>query len=338
MLVAFNRLFNAWKFHARKLVIGDVSGQNNTRGVAMRRRIPRIPVFLIGLTFVAPMAAADSPATQPAARTPGDKLEQQVLPDLGTGDNSGTVAQFLTMVEDKVPGFQVVMAGDPSVWETLRMPRMRLKNATVGQLVQLMRDMYPGLEVNVEEYGNSPPVYLFRINGNLNDLFHNSGMGSEAGQSLAVFGLSDAVERLEHRRSKNEAHPPERKEVLSQVLSLIKQVVAEADSVAPRLEIHEETETLLLRGTPKQVHAVNETINTLTAPSAVDKQQENEWKAEQLMQQAREKVNGMNDELIRARNERDELRRQVLTLQGREAQLRARLEEFERKYGPTTKE
>jgi hypothetical protein len=159
---------------------------------------------------------------------------------------------------------------------------------------------------------------------------------------VKVYPLTETVEGL---LSAKPEQPKDRtaagKEALSQVLSLIKATMAQATesgTAAPTLQLHEETQTLIFKGTPVQREALESVLGALpTRSPAVN--EANKWKTTAQATEERYRLELSRRERLAedARMEADRLRKlledheQQSIKQAQELErLRVRLEEIEK--------
>jgi hypothetical protein len=264
-------------------------------------------------------------------------------------------------LQDVVPNFKAVVFRDPNVPDDQPVVTMRLKKVALSQILALLTTACPNLEIQ-EIGGAGGTIYCIKVHA-MNDGQLQPGGGPAAGPGLgaAAFGgggmagmpmmaasgvkVYPLTETVEGLISAKPEPPKDRaaagKEALNQVLSLIKATMAQATesgTAAPTLQLHEETQTLIFKGTPAQREALESVLGALpTRSPAVN--EANKWKS--TAQAAEEKY---RIELTRreraaedARMEADRLRK---LLEDREQQsikqaqdierLRVRLEEIER--------
>src|SRR5438105_1252936 len=95
-------------------------------------------------------AAAEARGAAAPASGPVDtvdrEVERQVLADINFEGNAVSLEDFTQYLRERVKGFQAVTAGDPSVWRQLSLPGIHLKNVRLGQVLQLLQDVFPGLQ------------------------------------------------------------------------------------------------------------------------------------------------------------------------------------------------
>ena len=275
-------------------------------------------IALIVLSLAAPLLAADS---EPSARVT-KKPASPSFADLNV-ERPMQLEQFVALLREKASDTQIVLAGGRQRLESLMVPPLHLKNVTMDQVTRLLQQVVPGLEVKVIEGEGLVPVYL------LNWPANNAPSEIPRGQVM-VFGLSDVVEHQAKRLAKNPAQidPAARKAALDSVLSLIKAAVSQAgdDAPDPLVQVHEETETLIVKGVQPQITAVKFALDAL--------KQRPQWVEEANSLNA--EIRRMKDDLSNAKAEARDLREKLLQRDEEAAQLRAKLELLQRP-GSSTK-
>lgn len=227
------------------------------------RRIASPLVLAIALFWTA--AWAETPATRPAE--PSGSATPATLKELDVAAGS-TASDFLRQLQQADPDFQYI--AQPGPWEKAPLPRMNLRGVTLKQGVALLQNF---VDVQVDGAGAGPHfVYIFR----------GRNVGSGPPTSLSAFGLADPVERLGLNNAwagmaKNQDSPTSeqiaagRKTALKEVLSLLESAASQADSsFQPLLKLHQETEVLLVRGTPAQLNAVSESLRALQSAQSLN--------------------------------------------------------------------
>ena len=92
------------------------------------------------------LAPAQTPAPGPTPKAATGAIEDRVLPELKF--ESVPLAEALQFLRDAVPGFNGTIVRAPGVdpnYPTL--PKIALKNVTLGQFMDLVRASFPGLDI-----------------------------------------------------------------------------------------------------------------------------------------------------------------------------------------------
>lgn len=301
----------------------------------MHRMLPAVAVFLAASL---PAALAGGPATD---RSPGraapqavvDAMEQQVVPDL---DAEGiTLRDFLALLRDRVPGFQAVVSAEAI--GDLGLPPIHIKKVTVGQILTLVANLYPDVQVNPLNSGGSAPVYLFTP----------QRAPVLPGTRVVAYGLSKLVDRLAARNApaKNAAAPDQaaRAKALDEVLTLVKTTLAQSDADERAvLQVHEGTQTILVKGTQSQTESVRNTLNSLEESLGpdplIDKLHNEITRAGQdyELNHARleAEIQRLKDEIQAANCRIESLNQEVLQREEEATRLKVRLEALEAKGKP----
>ena len=231
-----------------------------------------LSLAMSGVVWAAEQGARSAPASGEATphRDPQRnesataEVDNGVPQDLDVGQPPPSLKTFLADMHQKFPNFQAVTAGNQEVWDRLFLPPMHLSKVNLAQVLHVLGDVFPGLEIKPEQVSGSQPVFVFNIPQG-----YVPGYSGE-GNLFQVVGLADAVERQvlsSMVAGQADANTPKaRKLALDQVLSLIKEAVKEADPSAPPpdMKIHDETQTLLLKGNNKQLNAVSSVLQVLS--------------------------------------------------------------------------
>ena len=225
-------------------------------------------------------------------------MQEKVLPSLDL--QAVPLSDFLDFVSQLVPGFQYVIvrdAGVPNDFPTL--PSMKLKKVTFGQVMSIIQEAIPLIETHPVESEKGAVVHVFKIHGTSPRAGAgpdgNAGLssgrcgggaggaecagnaaGTESGWRLGagrVRQADQAAKQAARKKIADDYHAAvkaSQTNALNAVLSLIKAALAQAGdgSVSPIVQIHEETQTLIVRGSPEQISAVQKALEALT-PQAV---------------------------------------------------------------------
>lgn len=276
----------------------------------------RSPRLLVAACMMVPFTAPHAHA-QPAPQTRptnslfggGDASANADIKELSIPANQVSAARFLAIIREKVPAFQYV--ANAGRWQDVMMPQLELRDITVDQAIDLVRQMVPQVEVTFMP-GNTSSFYLLR------DRPGTSGGAMRT--RLTAFGLNEPTDRLALRKSWSStayddiAPTPEeiaksRQAALREILSLLEAAISQSSAndpsaPSPSLKLHEETGVLLMRGTDAQIGAATQALEALKS------------------------VDDPNQ--LRVKYER--LTREYAALRNRNATLEARLQQIQRDY------
>lgn len=212
-------------------------------------------VACVGVSFLTCAAYAQSnpKASPPTAPPPGRG------PDAGSNGlineitlESPTLEDVLQALHHADPTFQAVIARDPGVApDAPPLPALRLKNVTADQVLKLLSDIRPIAFEQIE--GQGTPICLVRVQNPVRD----QGAG-DVPVNTRVYRLTEAMAGLNKPDT-----PADREAALNQVLSLIKATLAQVEEgagVTPVVQVHNETRTLIVKGTSDQLHAVEDAL------------------------------------------------------------------------------
>ncbi len=220
----------------------------------MLKRSVLIVLWLIGLSGSA-LAAEDK---QPAA-TPADPMAK-VLPNVSF--DSVQLDDALSFLQDVAPDFKAVIVRDKGVPDDYPTIKVKLKNVTLGQVWGVLQAANPDMEVQpVGENEGPTPIYLIRIKAPSSDAA--PGVPQAA---VRVYPLGPLVDAM---TAKSEA--AHEKDSLDHVLSLIKATLAQVPGRSePVLQVHEETRTLIFKGSGEQQAALQEVLAALAPGSSTE--------------------------------------------------------------------
>jgi hypothetical protein len=176
-----------------------------------------------------------------------------------------TLGKFLPLLQHQAPDFQYV--AQPGSWQDFPLPPLRLQNLSVAQIVNMLTNLDPQLEVDElhanDLFRQAPVLYIFK---------NRPGPAPETGDlRVMALGLSDAIDRLALRKARAAASPPSpeqfvtfRKEATDELLSLLQASISQAPAQEePSLKLHKETEVLLIRGEDRQLRAASQALDAL---------------------------------------------------------------------------
>ncbi|HEY2585210.1 MAG TPA: hypothetical protein VGI81_05550 [Tepidisphaeraceae bacterium] len=283
--------------------------------------------FLVVAIILLPAAAyAQTPATQPVDTTSFTPQEVGIIEDLDVPAGM-SVAELLQLVQRKAPSFQYV--AEPGDWQKHPLPQMKLHSVMLQQIVEVISNLVPNVKATtVLPY---PPVYVFH------SLANRTGAAAPETQ-LGTFGLGEPVEELGLRAAwaalgKDQEAPTAeevsagRKRALKDVLSLLESAASEADhSAEPSLKLHEETEVLLVRGTPQQIEAVSRTLQALQSHNQAFVAYRNDYAhLAEAYQKARATLSNLKDQEDRALQANRSIGNRVSELEKENAALRSEI-------------
>jgi hypothetical protein len=239
------------------------------------------------------MPAPPAPPATPAPQQAAPEIESRIIP----GEKIGHVPldELLNYLKDKVPGFNAVIIRDPEVVPDYpTVPDMTLKNVTVGQLLQLLRTSFAGVEI-IPIDGPTDPLYLVRIHpvegvptvaaAAQRAMIEQTGrlladhlgpqpvvdlnpygvpaatnMPLDNSPVVKVYRLNDIVQAL----VASQPEPANPKKAMDDVLSLIQ---ASLDQVGGKddvtLKVHEPTQTVVFKGSPRKMMVLEQVLDTL---------------------------------------------------------------------------
>jgi hypothetical protein len=233
-----------------------------------------------------PPTPGATPAPTPPAPTP--EVEAHIIP--GEQMPRTSLDKMLDYLKDKVPGFNSAVVREPDVLSDYpTLPDMTLKNVTVGQLLELVRSSYPGVDITRIDGPNSP-LYVVTIRAargvptqssaqqaaqvaaqqaaqlaSQASLFGQNGAAAAiAPQSdvplVHVYRLNDIVQSLASQTGSNDT-----KKAMEDILSLIQAALDQAggNDGTVSLKVHEPTQTIVFKGSPRKMVVLEQVLETL---------------------------------------------------------------------------
>ncbi|MDB5296885.1 MAG: hypothetical protein JWO31_2868, partial [Phycisphaerales bacterium] len=262
---------------------------------------PAVPVGQATPAKPATSAAAATDAGPAQGATPASGSANPVigldavLPDVQF-ERVG-VADAVQFLQDSVPSFKAVVVGEGGGPADDLPVTLRLRNTTVGQVLDVIK-VATGDAVSVEMVaGPTGPVHVIRV--------RRAAAGAAAarpgGPAVQVYRLSGIVSRMVGARSDEDRHrdnglfraaaapaaddaaaikagpngPAElakrRTAALNNVLSVVQATLqlAAGGPNAPTVQLHEETQTLIFKGTDAQRAALEDLLASLEGDRAI---------------------------------------------------------------------
>lgn len=287
------------------------------------------------MLLLAPRADAQSQAHD-AATSPPSNSKQPIIPPINI--DGMNIYDFVGFLRDSVPNFQAVVVRDADVPDDYPTLTLHLRNVTPDQLIEVLSQAYPSLE-----WSTTPgtTIHVLKIHAPT-DL---------PASNLHVYSLTPIVSRLEEGPSRpmgvqnsnlfggvggqpttKEAtgEQQKRREELNNVLSVIKAALAQvANGNSAVLQVHEETETLIFKGTQPQQEAVEQVLQALSGANAgfAGVTERARTDAEHAAAEAKSVASQLQLQIGQLRNEQQERSQAQAALQ---AQIDAELHEIQR--------
>jgi hypothetical protein len=220
-------------------------------------------------------ADAQSQAREAAALPlPPSNAKEPTIPEISV-DNM-RIDDLIAFLRDTVPTFQTVVVRDTGVPDDYPSLTLHLKNVTPDQLIEVLSQAYPSLEwsttpgttINVLKI--HAPVDLPTSNLHVYSLTPvvsrlKEGLGNPMGIQNNLYGGVAAQPTTKEATDEQQ----KRRAGLNNVLSVIKAALAQvANGNSAVLQVHEETETLIFKGTQPQQEAVEQVLQALSGANA----------------------------------------------------------------------
>jgi hypothetical protein len=201
-------------------------------------------MLLTGAALAQPVTA---PATQPASPF------SYVLPEVNfEGVPLDSVVDY---IRDLVPNLNLVIVRSPGVSDDYPMlQKIRLKNVTVEQFFQLIKQSYEHLELEGDE-----TLAVIRITGPRVE----SEMQTE---TVQVYPLRSIVQVLADQKPVL-PDVSVQEQALNDVLSLIEAAMKEKGGAKPVIKVHPPTQTLLFKGDSRSQEVVERVLQALQPDS-----------------------------------------------------------------------
>jgi hypothetical protein len=225
----------------------------------------------------APAAPPTAPAAPPPTATPTtpppvaiSRDEEAVIPELDLKD--GTLEDLIAILQKADPSFKAVVFREKGVGPDVPRIRLQVKGASRQQILDLLSVRHNNVESR-KLAGGPEAIHTFRVSRPAN------GNTVEAPPYVRVYPLAAAIQRLIETRPEGDAKnakPLSQKEALNRVLSLVQAVSSTQESPdgTPSLQVHEDTQTLIVRATTPEHRVLEETLAALTKRSASDRELE----------------------------------------------------------------
>ncbi len=164
------------------------------------------------------------------------------------------VIEFLRSAD---PGFQVVLAGDPGASpDSFIISELDLRKVSASQVLEALQMAYQRVKVAFTD--DDPPVWTVRI-------LYDRGLGPE--EITSVFRLREAIDRVQEDM-KIEDRVKARGAVLQLLENALRMSPGRPEASAA-LQLHEATDTLLVRATMQEMRTLSEALQALTPPPSM---------------------------------------------------------------------
>jgi hypothetical protein len=326
-----------------------------------------IALALAGLVSATALAAPNkkpeqdaTPKTKAVDKPADSSVTETLIPELSF---QGTqLEDAIDFLQDSIPNFKAMVIRDSGVAAEVPTIRMKLKKVSLDQFLELLTTAYPGVEVSPVS-GAGGTVYVIKVHltdqqwRNRHGLGGIDGLGgggpgaagvgggggggaSQPDVGVRVYALGQYINyvvaaRAEVPKDKAAAN----KEALNQILSLIKAALAQVgDASAPQpvIQVHEETQTLIVKGNTEQHGVLEEALAQLMPrQSDADRKRQDEPRSTDVSTQ-REKASQQDrlaemEKMLQSARKQLEERDKMASSQAAEIEhLRVRLEAMER--------
>lgn len=270
---------------------------------------------------VVPARAAAAPATAPAATRGAPRDEDVLVPEVDLQEAS--LEELIAILQKGDPTFKALVFRDNGVSPEIPRIDLKVKGASRKQILDLLSFRNRNIEM-VPLAGGPELIHTFQVARPAN------GRVIEAAPYVKVYPLSAAVQRIVSVKPEGDAKPPSQKEALDHVLSLIKAAAGAQESPdgPPLLQVHAETQVLIVRGTTFQHQVLDDVLTALTKRTAPDRELE---AARDRESQVAVRVRDLMDANERLKKSEDSHIQDILEKTQQIERLKVRLEELEKR-------
>jgi hypothetical protein len=292
-----------------------------------------------------PPAAPPSAAAQPTTAQRPANVRDSILAQVEF--TKEPLEGALTYVASLVPRFNYIVLRDSDVPEGRPLIKMKLKQVTLAQFLQLLQTAYP--TITVEEIPG--PVEALGVPGAVESVFcikvhspnflaplppsaghaavgEGSGFRAASEPTVHVYRLGSIIDSLANGKT----DPAARKAAMNHALSLISAAQEQVNGESPVIRTHEETETLVFKGDPAQEAALKSAMDALE-PRGMDINVERNrltTESARRLQMEKEKFDArtseMDQQLARLQKMLAQRDKEVLDSVGEAERLKVRLE------------
>jgi hypothetical protein len=275
-----------------------------------------------------PRPTATRPAKAEPAPTPS--ALDTILPEVKF--HGAKLEEVLDFLQDQTKDFRAVVIRQPGAEQGPEIT-LRLRNVSLGQLMEVITTAYGNVLEVLAVDGPRGPVQVVTVHGPDNGVAPgpNGGGGlnfggahaAEAERSVRVYRLTGIIEdmvrrgadgRLFQDDAEQAARATKQKEALNNILSLVKSALQLTDPrEAPTLQVHEETQTLIFKGSAPQRLALEDVLSAMESHQAVRSDTPSE-RTKDAVKQARAEAEQVKFE---AKAEADRLRKDADLAQSR---------------------
>jgi hypothetical protein len=188
-----------------------------------------------------------------------------------------TLDDVLMFMHEKMPAFNSVVVRAPGADTSYPIiPRMSVKNITIGQFLEFLKVSFPGVDIQ-RINGPQGPLYVVKVVAGPMDqpMFPGMGGGFGAGgfpgalpqagapqNVVQVYRLTDIVASLVANREGNARDSA--RAALSDILSLVQSALEESgDKEQVVLKVHEQTQAMLFKGSVMKRAVLEQVLSTL---------------------------------------------------------------------------
>ena len=249
----------------------------------------------VGLKATGADAVKAPPAVVQKPETP--VADDPIVPEINF--NNATLEDAISSLSDQYPKFKVAILRDPNVASDFPTVNLKLKGVSLTQFMELIQTANPTVETKEIE-GPGGKIICLIVHGAQN----GSGPGMPAtpvpvaAPVVRVYSLGFILGLPENTKS----DPAAMKDAMNHALSLVKVALEQAGGEPPTLRIHEETQTLVFKGSAAQEEVLRSVIGAFQSrPRGMSAEQDMEGMKRRLVEEASTERNRMTDQFNRDR-------------------------------------
>lgn len=251
-------------------------------------------------------SAADAPTPSPAVvqkpASPPAFTDDPIVPEINF--NGVSLEDAISSLSDTFPKFKVAILRDPNVQPDFPTVNLKLKGVSLSQFMELIQTANPTVE-SKEIDGPGGKIICLLVHAAPDG--HGAVMaGGGAGGGIAPNAAIAPVVRVYRLSailglpSGGKTDPTAKKEAMNQALSLIKVALEQVGGEPPVLRIHDETQTLIFRGSPAQEAMLENVMDALKPREMIMTERQVEDEKQRIDHAVNEQRNRMNEDVARA--------------------------------------
>ena len=251
--------------------------------------------------------------------------EAVVLTDLDV--RGGTLEDLIAFLQKNDPNFKAVVYRDAGVPAHTPAVSLKVKGASRRQILDLLQLRNQNLQITKLE-GGPAPIHAFHVTR------PQSAQAVDAPPYVRVYPLAAAVQRIVETRPDDGGKAPTQKDALDRVLSLIKAAASAQESPdgPASLQVHAETQVLIVTGTTPQQRIIDDVLSALTRRPTGERELESAKEAvDAAREQGKRREMELMDAIERLKKSEEMHTQDILDKTQQIERLKVRLEDLERR-------